>query len=128
MEREQYRNTLVRLIQAIEKTLPDQISLDDLAAEAYLSKYHLHRVFRALSGVPLAEYIRRRRLTDSLEALSDSAKTVLAIALDYGFSHEQSYIRAFRSLWGITPGEYREQNRYCPRPAHFSRKSHLRRT
>ena len=114
MEREQYRNTLVRLIQAIEKTLPDQISLDELAAEAYLSKYHLHRVFRALSGVPLAEYVRRRRLTDSLEALSDSAKTVLAIALDYGFSHEQSYIRAFRSLWGITPGEYREQKPLLP--------------
>lgn len=109
MEREQYRDTLVRLIEAVEQALPGRISLDDLAKEAYLSKYHLHRVFRALSGVPLAEYVRKRRLTDSLEELSNSPKTILAVALDYGFSHEQSYIRAFRTLWGITPGEYREK-------------------
>ncbi len=108
MGKDQYRNTLLRLITAIEQALPGQISLDDLSREAYLSKYHLHRVFRALSGVPLAEYVRRRRLTNSLEALSNSDKTILDIALDYGFSHEQSYIRAFRTLWGITPGEYRD--------------------
>lgn len=123
MEREQYRNTLVRLIEAIENALPDQISLDDLAEEAYLSKYHLHRVFRALSGVPLAEYVRRRRLTDSLKDLSDSAKTVLAIAIEYGFSHEQSYIRAFRTLWGITPGEYRESKPLLPATPRISPES-----
>lgn len=114
MEREQYRNTLVRLFTAIERTLPDQISLDDLAKEAYLSKYHLHRVFKTLCGVPLAEYVRRRRLTNSLASLSDSGKTILAIALESGFGHEQSYIRAFRTLWGITPGEYRERKTLLP--------------
>lgn len=54
-----------------------------------------------------AEYIRKRRLTESVAALQDKSKTVLEIALDFGFEHEQSFTRAFRAEFGVTPGRYR---------------------
>ncbi len=102
-----YRENLTRVIDRIERTLHSPVGLDELAAEACLSKYHLHRVFRALTGFPLVEYARARRLSESLNALLATERSVLDIALDFGFSHEQSYIRAFRSRWGLSPGECR---------------------
>ena len=55
----------------------------------------------------LAEYVRRRKLTESVAALQDKSKTVLEIALDFGFEYEQSFTRAFRAEFGVTPGRYR---------------------
>lgn len=118
--KERYLETLTRVIDRIERTLPSSIGLDELSAEACLSKYHLHRVFRALTGFPLAEYARARRLSASLDALLGSDRTVLDIALDFGFSHEQSYIRAFRAQWGMSPGECRERKPLVPVTAPLS--------
>lgn len=105
--RDQYRSTLRRVVELVERSRSEPISLEALSASAGLSKFHLHRVFRALTGLPLAEYARRRRLSVSLEALRDPARSVLDVALDSGFAHEQSYIRAFKARWGLTPGDWR---------------------
>ncbi len=102
-----YLENLTRVIDRIERTLHSPIGLDELSAEAGLSKFHLHRVFRALTGFPLVEYARARRLSESLGALLSTDRSVLDIALEFGFSHEQSYIRAFRSRWLMSPGECR---------------------
>ena len=107
--KERYHETLARVIARIEDALPGVVHLDELSAEAGLSKYHLHRVFRALTGYPLAEYARLRRLSVSLSELLSTDHSILRIALDCGFGHEQSYIRAFKSHWGVGPGEYRSK-------------------
>ncbi len=106
---DRYIETLTRIVERIERSLAVPIVLDDLSREAGLSKFHLHRVFRALTGYPLADYIRRRRLSNSLSLLIESDRKVLDIALDCGFEYEQSYIRAFRALWGISPGQCRKE-------------------
>ncbi len=105
--RDQYLSILERVVARVERSLAEPLSLDELSKEAALSKFHLHRVFRALAGIPLAEYVRRRRLAESLAALADPSRSVLEVALESGFSHEQSYIRAFKARWGLTPGSWR---------------------
>jgi AraC family transcriptional regulator len=105
--RDQYLSILGRVVARVERSLAEPLSLDELSGEAALSKFHLHRVFRALTGIPLAEYVRRRRLGVSLKTLADPSRSVLEVALDSGFSHEQSYIRAFKARWGLTPGSWR---------------------
>jgi len=105
--RDHYQGALERVVNLVERSLSEQLALDELSAEAGLSKYHLHRVFRALTGYPLAEYVRRRRLSESLEYLGDGTRSILDVALASGFAHEQSYDRAFKNRWGLTPGAWR---------------------
>lgn len=105
--RDHYQGALERVVSLVERSLSEPLALDELSAEAGLSKFHLHRVFRALTGYPLAEYVRRRRLSESLEFLGDGTRSILDVALASGFAHEQSYDRAFKNRWGLTPGTWR---------------------
>lgn len=101
--------TIERVLEEVERRLADKIVLDELAEHAYLSKFHLHRLMRAATGLPLMEYIRTRKLSASAHALLEAGegRTVLDTALAYGFDHEQSYIRAFKRQFGVTPAQFR---------------------
>ncbi|WP_172255690.1 AraC family transcriptional regulator [Saccharibacillus deserti] len=101
--------TIELVLDEVERRLTDKVVLDELAERAYLSKFHLHRLMRAATGLPLMEYVRARKLSASAHALLDtrSAGTVLGTALAFGFDHEQSYIRAFKRQFGVTPAQFR---------------------
>lgn len=96
-------------LQYIEDNLYKKFSLDDIAAECSISKYHLHRIFKALTGEPLMEYVQFRKLSSSISDLKDTNQRVIDIAMDYGFEYEQSYIRAFRKRFGVTPLKVRQE-------------------
>ncbi|MEV6580565.1 AraC family transcriptional regulator [Streptomyces sp. NPDC051582] len=101
---------LERLNQAmehIESRLDQAIEVDELARIAATSEYHLRRMFSALAGMPLSEYIRRRRLTVAgAEVLTGSA-TLLDIAVRHGYGSGEAFARAFRAMHGVGPGEAR---------------------
>ncbi|MFF9806302.1 helix-turn-helix domain-containing protein [Streptomyces coeruleorubidus] len=101
---------LDRLNQAmdqIERNLGDSVDVTDLARTACTSEYHLRRLFSALAGMPLSEYIRRRRLTVAgAEVLSGDA-TLLEIAIRYGYGSGEAFARAFRTMHGVGPGKAR---------------------
>lgn len=102
------------LFQYIEANLHRKISMAEAADVALFSPAHLSRLFQFAYGMTPAEYIRRRRLTESVTALQDKSKTVLEIALDFGFEHEQSFTRAFSAEFGVTPGRYRAAGMELP--------------
>ncbi|MEW2608967.1 AraC family transcriptional regulator [Streptomyces sp. NPDC047880] len=101
---------LDRLNQAmdrIERDLGHTVDVADLARTACTSEYHLRRMFSALAGMPLSEYIRRRRLTVAgAEVLSGDA-TLLEIAVRHGYGSGEAFARAFRAMHGVGPGEAR---------------------
>ncbi|WP_058302827.1 AraC family transcriptional regulator [Gorillibacterium timonense] len=99
--------TLQRLIEDVEATLRSKTSLDELVEQACVSKYHLHRVFRRVTGYSLMDYVRSRKLAASLDDLLRTGLRVADIAQEFGFDHHQSYIRAFRKEFGMTPAEFR---------------------
>ncbi len=101
------KSTLELSLNYIEDKLHDRISLDDLAAHTGVSKYYLHRIFKSLTDESLMDYIQSRKLTSSINELINTNMRVLDIALEYGFDHEQSYIRAFRKKFGFTPSKIR---------------------
>jgi AraC family transcriptional regulator len=78
-----------------------------VARVAYCSEFHFKRMFSFLAGIPLSEYIRRRRLTLAAFELKDSNVKVIDIAMKYGYQSPDSFSRAFQSLHGITPSEAR---------------------
>ncbi|MHA6481700.1 helix-turn-helix domain-containing protein [Paenibacillus sp. strain BS8-2] len=77
-----------------------------------ISTVHLRRLFKFAFGVTLQSYIRSRKLAVSLEQLMQSDKRILDIAIECGYEHEQTYIRAFKREYGITPGECRESGKH----------------
>ncbi|MFI2304492.1 GyrI-like domain-containing protein [Actinacidiphila glaucinigra] len=101
---------LERLNQAmehIERRLDQDIEVDELARIAATSEYHLRRMFSALAGMPLSEYIRRRRLTLAGAEVLAGRETLLAIAVRYGYGSGEAFTRAFRAMHGIGPGDAR---------------------
>lgn len=93
----------------IEIKLTHKINLDEISQMAYLSKYHLHRLLSHAIGQPLINYIRARKLSASLDLLLDSKNTILNISSYFAFEHEQSYTRAFKKQFGITPSRFRKE-------------------
>jgi AraC family transcriptional regulator len=101
---------LERLNQAmdhIEGHLDEPIDGAGLARIAATSEYHLRRMFSALAGMPLSEYIRRRRLTVAGAEVLAGREPLLEIAVRYGYGSGEAFARAFRAVHGIGPGEAR---------------------
>ncbi|WP_327092011.1 AraC family transcriptional regulator [Nonomuraea sp. NBC_01738] len=91
----------------IEAHLDRQIDGAELARIALTSEYHFRRMFSALAGMPLSEYIRRRRLTVAAAEVVRGAEPLLDIAVRYGYSSGEAFARAFRAMHGAGPGEAR---------------------
>ncbi|MEV1289216.1 AraC family transcriptional regulator [Micromonospora sp. NPDC049679] len=101
---------LERLNQAmehIERHLDQRIEVAELARIAVTSEYHFRRLFSALAGVPLSEYIRRRRLTVAGAEVLAGQRTLLDVAVRYGYRSGEAFARAFRAVHGVGPGEAR---------------------
>jgi len=92
----------------IEKGIKEDINTGIIADKYELSEGHLRRLFRFAFKQSIAGYIRSRRLSSSLDELLKTDENILDIALNYGYSFEQSYIRAFKEEFGILPGELRK--------------------
>jgi len=67
-------------------------------------------MFASLAGIPLSEYIRRRRLTAAAFELKNSRTKVIDIAIKYGYNSPDAFTRAFQSLHGVTPTDARKNN------------------
>lgn len=93
----------------IDENLKGTLTLDDLASYSNMSKYHFSRIFKELTNYSPIEYIRRRKLCESLNHLLNTDYKIIDIALEYGFQYEQSYIRSFISLFNISPDKYRKE-------------------
>lgn len=96
-----------QVIEYIENNIQEYITADNISDNMYLSKYHLQRLFKAMTGSGLIEYVRSRKLTESLYDLAETDMTVSEISQKYGFDYEQSYARAFKSKFNVSPVNYR---------------------
>ena len=91
--------------EAIMRHDDQALTLQALAARLHYSEFHATRKFREMAGMPLRTYLHQRRLAFALKEVRDSRRPLLDIALDYGFSGQESFTRAFKALYGVTPGQ-----------------------
>jgi AraC family transcriptional regulator len=97
---------LNRLLELVEQRLTDDLDVASLARELGTTEYHLRRMFSSLAGMPLSEYVRRRRMSvAAAEILGDN--DLLGIAVRYGYGSTEAFGRAFRSVHGASPGDVR---------------------
>lgn len=95
---------LNRALEYIELHLDGEIDSDELARLTRTSEYHFRRMFSALSGIPVSEYIRRRRLTLAGAEVSGGRSGLLETAVKYGYSSTEAFARAFTAFHGVSPG------------------------
>ncbi|AQW55463.1 GyrI-like domain-containing protein [Streptomyces violaceusniger] len=98
---------LNKALEHIESHLDQRIETAELARIAVTSEYHFRRLFSALAGIPLSEYIRRRRLTIAGAEVLAGERTLLEIAVRYGYGSGEAFARAFRAMHGVGPGDAR---------------------
>jgi len=92
----------------IENNLDGEISYEKAGRLANCSTYHFQRMFTYIAGIPLGEYIRRRRLSKAALDLQQGKK-VLDVALLYGYDSPTSFTRAFQALHGLTPSQAKKE-------------------
>ena len=107
-----YLKPVLNALAYIEQNLTRDMKTDDVAREAAFSKYHFHRIFLAITGNSVAGYIRRRRLTEAAHALRETGNKIIEVALDYRFETPESFSRAFKNMYGLTPRQYRNHKNH----------------
>ncbi|AJT41085.1 AraC family transcriptional regulator [Psychromicrobium lacuslunae] len=100
--------TLSQLLELVEDSLDQQeLDLASFARAQGSTEYHLRRMFSSLFGMPLAEYLRRRRMTVAVADVLGERR-LLDIAVQYGYSSTEAFGRAFRAVHGSSVAEVRE--------------------
>ncbi|TCM86212.1 AraC-like DNA-binding protein [Paenibacillus sp. BK033] len=93
----------------IEEQLQEALSLETIAARAGFSLYHFQRLFHAVTGFTVQEYIRKRRLSRAAEELRVTRHTVLDISVSYQYGSQEAFTRAFAGYFGMAPAQYRKK-------------------
>lgn len=101
-------------IDFMEEHLQEELLITDIAAKAYFSAFHFQRLFQAISGFTVQEYIRKRRLSEAAVLLAETRMNVLSVALSCQYQSQEAFTRAFEKCFKITPGAYRRSGADLP--------------
>ena len=93
----------------IEEHLTDKIDYEQLGRIACCSSYHFQRMFTYMAGIPLSEYIRRRRMSLAAVDLQGKSMKILDVAGRYGYNSPTSFNRAFQSVHGVAPSAVKSE-------------------
>lgn len=97
------------LLVEIQQTLDEEIGLDTLAHRFGYSPFHFHRVFTRALGETPKSHVERLRMEKAALVVAVTDATILEIALSVGFNNHETFIRAFKRAYGVTPRQYRAQ-------------------
>ncbi|KJB89452.1 AraC family transcriptional regulator [Paenibacillus sp. E194] len=106
-----YKEQIEQAIRFIESHLTERLDAERVAASVHLSYYHFHRIFAAMTGETLGDYIRKRRLTEAAVVILSSERSILDIALEFQFDSQEAFSRSFKQVFSTTPGSFRKRSR-----------------
>ncbi|QEL69290.1 MULTISPECIES: GyrI-like domain-containing protein [unclassified Bacillus cereus group] len=115
MESKQSRNEYLRRIYKvqdyIESNINDSLSIEELADVAGFSKFHFHRIFKGIVNESLSRYVNRLKLERATHLLTyRTDMTITDIAYHFGFTDSAVFSRTFKSHYGVSPSQYRNDN------------------
>jgi AraC family transcriptional regulator len=109
-------NPIARALWFVESHFAQEITLDDVASVAGVSRYHLSRTFSLATGTGLMAYVRARRLSEAARVLAAGAPDILTVALDWGYGSHEAFSRAFREQFALTPEAVRTRGQVTDLP------------
>jgi AraC family transcriptional regulator len=96
-------NLVGKAIWYIESHFGGDVTLDDVATVAGVSRFHMARAFGLATGNSVMRYVRGRRLSEAARALVQGSPDILTVALEAGYGSHEAFTRAFRAEFGLTP-------------------------
>lgn len=93
----------------IEENITEDLNIDDIAKQAYVSPFYFQKGFAMLCGLTVGEYIRKRKITIAGAEIISSDTKIIDIALKYGYDSPDSFTKAFTRFHGITPAAARKE-------------------
>ncbi|HEY0705697.1 MAG TPA: AraC family transcriptional regulator [Polyangia bacterium] len=115
-----YQAAVQGAVARVVNGLDEALDLERLARAAALSPFHFHRIFRGMVGETPLELHRRLRMERAARALIETDTGITTVALNAGYDSHEAFTRSFRSAYGCTPSEFRQQARNvregCARP------------
>lgn len=106
---EEVFRALIHAKSCIDEHITENLSLEQISSSAGISKYHFIRVFKHTFGISPYQYQKRKRLELAKMDLI-SGKDISNTALLYGFPDSQTFSKAFKQIYGLTPGSIRKSN------------------
>ncbi|MGR5501069.1 helix-turn-helix domain-containing protein [Vibrio sp. DNB22_10_4] len=100
-------NRVEKVVDYIHQNLDKPLSVNDLADISCWSRWQLQRVFQEQTNHNLAQYVREQKLSRAAEQLLSSMTKIADLALEFGFNSENSFSRAFKQQFGVSPRQYR---------------------
>ncbi|MCP4245950.1 MAG: helix-turn-helix transcriptional regulator [bacterium] len=107
--RRSHRDTVAATKAVLTARSAERLPLNDIARGVHCSPYHLSRLFRHETGLPIHRYFNRLRLRRALERLAEGAPDLTALALAVGFSSHAHFSDAFRREFGHRPSQLRRR-------------------
>jgi len=93
----------------IEENIEDPFDLDEAIKTINMSKFHFYRLFKAVIGLSILEYVKRRKMAHAARKLRTSPDSILNIAIQFGFASQEVFIRNFKKYYGDTPAKWRKR-------------------
>ncbi len=115
LKKEQF-NRMQQIIGYIHKHYQEEISLEQLATQFYISPYHLCREFKRHMDCTMVQYLNITRIMNAQRKLMETDLNITQVSLETGFSNLTHFNRVFKSVTGMTPSEYQKKhkNNLCP--------------
>ncbi len=115
MDKRQSKNEYLRRIHKVQDYIEENLSytlvLAELADIAGFSKYHFHRIFRAITNESLLQYVNRVKLERAAFLINNRTDiTITDIAYNFGFTDSAVFSRSFKKYYGLSPTQYKKQN------------------
>lgn len=102
-----YYINLQKAIDYIESHLENDVELEEIARAAGYSVPHFYRVFGAIVGCSVKEYVRRRKLSNAMFYIVTTKRSITDIAFEQGFESHEAFTRAFKLAYGAPPSSFR---------------------
>lgn len=100
---------LIKAMEYIEDNIGESIKTETIAKRVHCSKSSIEKLFRYINNISIRDYIIRRRMSKaSQEMVRHPEKSLLDIAMEYGYSSNEAFSRAFYSVWQVTPSEFKK--------------------
>jgi AraC family transcriptional regulator len=104
-----YFDAVLIAVKLIEDNLTADIRIQDIVDKVGFSQFHFMRVFKALSGHTINNYIKRRKITEAAVLLLETDMRIIEIAVLYGWNSQEAFTRVFKETYNVTPNVYRSK-------------------
>ena len=104
-----WNDGIANAIAYMEEHLTEPLDMEQIAAKAYVSSFYFQKIFHALCGLTVGEYLKNRRLTLAAQEICSTDRRILDIALKYGYDSPDGFTRAFTKFHGISPSAARKK-------------------